>query len=125
MRERAVHRCAHLIHLAVPRFTRVHLVGRRAVAADKAFLAILFFHGVHIPYVATAASRRPYAAMGMSENEQDYWGTVSQLDTAVGRVRALLRKYGRAQRTFVSLNADNGPEVSPASGQVRTVPYRP
>jgi arylsulfatase A-like enzyme len=55
--------------------------------------------------------------MGMDENEQDYWGSVTQLDTAVGRVRNLLKVHGRSERTWVSLNADNGPEVSPASGQ--------
>ena len=55
--------------------------------------------------------------MGMDENEQDYWGSVTQLDTQVGRVRNLLKVHGRSERTWVSLNADNGPEVSPASGQ--------
>ena len=55
--------------------------------------------------------------MGMDENEQDYWGSVTQLDNAVGRVRSLLKEHGRSERTWVSLNADNGPEVSPASGQ--------
>ena len=89
----------------------------RAVVANKPFLAVLFFHGVHIPYVATAESRAQYAAMGMSENEQDYWGTITQLDTAVGRVRALLKKHQRNHNTLVTVNADNGPEVSPASGQ--------
>ena len=33
------------------------------------------------------------------------------------QVRSLLRKHGREQNTWVSLNSDNGPEVSPASGQ--------
>lgn len=77
---------------------------------------MLFFHGVHIPYVATpggflrrvvtprstaipiathgptrlAESRAQYAAVGMDENQQDYWGTVTQIDRAVGRVRSLL-----------------------------------
>ena len=70
---------------------RFQLLLERAVAEDRPFLAVIFFHGVHIPYVASAASRAPYAALGMDENQQDYWGSVSQLDTAVGRVPALCR----------------------------------
>ena len=50
-------------------------------------------------------------------NEADYWGTISQIDRAVGRVRGLLRKHNLAQDTWVSITADNGPEVNPAGGQ--------
>ena len=87
----------------------------RAVAADKPFMAILFFHGVHIPYVATPESRALYP--NATENEQDYWGGLTQIDKAVGRVRSLLRSKGIEDDTWVSITADNGPEVSPASGQ--------
>ena len=74
------------------------------------FLAVICFHGVHIPYVATPAMRATYP--GISTNEQvrwplaggralnasrvwqDYWGTITQIDAAVGRVRALLDAHG-------------------------------
>ena len=56
-------------------------------------MAVLFFHGVHIPYIATPAMRAKYAGKGiMNINAQDYWGTVSQISMAVGRVRGLLRQ---------------------------------
>ena len=53
----------------------------------------------------------------MDENEQDYWGTITQIDAAVGRVRQLLVDHNVADRTWVSITADNGPEVNPAGGQ--------
>ena len=53
----------------------------------------------------------------MDENEQDYWGTIEQIDGAVGRVRSPLRQHQRADNTWVSIQADNGPEVSPQGGQ--------
>ena len=70
---------------------------------------------------ATAGSTN-YVEAGapMDENEQDYWGTISQIDGAVGRVRSLLRRYGVAEHTYVSITADNGPEVNPAGGQGTT-----
>lgn len=87
----------------------------RSVAAERPFLAVVCFHGVHIPYVATPAMRATYP--GMTANEQDYWGTISQIDAAVGRARHLLSSYGVADNTWISITADNGPEVNPAGGQ--------
>ena len=49
--------------------------------------------------------------------QADYWGTIEQIDAAVGRVRSLLVQHGVAQNTWVSFTADNGPEVSPSGGQ--------
>lgn len=67
---------------------------QQSVQQGKPFLAVIFFHGVHIPYVATPTTRAKYAARGMDENEQDYWGTIEQIDGAVGRVRRLLAAAG-------------------------------
>lgn len=38
---------------------------------------------VHIPYVATPETRATYP--GMTVNEQDYWGTITQIDAQVNR----------------------------------------
>lgn len=89
----------------------------RATAHGRPFLAVIFFHGVHIPYVATPDVRAQYTAKGFDANEADYWGTIQQIDAAVGRVRRLLQEYGVADRTLVTMTADNGPEVDPAGGQ--------
>ena len=71
--------------------------------------------GVHIPYVATPATRATYP--GLTANEQDYWGTITQIDAQVGRIRSFLVAQKIAQHTWVSITADNGPEVNPAGGQ--------
>ena len=84
---------------------------------NKSFLAFIHFHGVHIPYVATEKVRGAYMARGFTANEADYYGTISQIDAAVGRIRSLLREHGIENSTYVSITADNGPEVSPANGQ--------
>jgi hypothetical protein len=96
----------------------------RSLAADRPFLAMIFFHGVHIPYVATPEQRAVYTSainprtgVHFTPNEGDYWGTISQIDRAVGRVRSLLTQHGVADDTWVSITADNGPEVNPAGGQ--------
>lgn len=52
------------------------------------------------PYVATPQTRAKYAARGMNLNEQDYWGTIEQIDRAVGRVRTLLRQHGVSDSTW-------------------------
>ena len=95
----------------------------RATAAGRPFVAVIFYHAVHIPYVAAPYWRERYLSRGFDENEADYWGSVTQIDAAVGRVRSLLKRHGVADRTWLSLTADNGPEVDPESGQ-GTNPFR-
>lgn len=89
---------------------------QRSVTSGQPFLAVICFHGVHIPYVATPETRTSYPDT-MSENEKDYWGTITQIDAQVGRIRSLLRAHQIENNTWVSITADNGPEVNPAGGQ--------
>lgn len=76
-------------------------------------LATATMHELH-RYVATPETRATYPD-NMTVNEKDYWGTITQIDAQVGRIRALLRQHGLENDTWVSITADNGPEVSPAS----------
>ena len=73
-------------------------------------------------YVATPEMRAKYLAatnprtgVAFTENEADYWGTISQIDMAVGRVRALLQKHGVADNTWVSITADVSAPCTPSS----------
>lgn len=75
---------------------------------------------MHIPYVAPPEWRANYSTF--TENEADYYGTLSALDAQVGRIRALLRELGIADNTMVVFTADNGPEVDDASGH-DTAPF--
>ena len=87
----------------------------RSISQNKPFLAVIFFHGVHIPYVATSESRSLY--VNATENEQDYWGGLTQISKAVGRVRNILKRNNITNNTWVSLTSDNGPEVDNMAGQ--------
>ena len=99
------------------------LIDFASEAADSGepFLAVVAFHGVHIPYVATEPHRAPYA--NLSLNEQDYYGTLSSISAQVGRVRDWLRANGLDGNTWVSFTSDNGPEVTPANGQGTGKPF--
>ena len=91
-----------------------------AISEGKPFLGVIWFHSVHIPYVAPDAFRSRYAAK-YDENQADYYGALTALDGQVGRLRSLLRTMGIANNTVLVYTADNGPEgqsyhpVSPLS----------
>jgi hypothetical protein len=89
-----------------------------AIRLDQPFLALIFFHATHIPYVSPPEFRAPY--VNYTPNEQDYYGSAAATDTQIGRVRRLLQDTGLSQNTFVSFSSDNGPEVDPAGGQGTT-----
>jgi arylsulfatase A-like enzyme len=90
----------------------------RSLSDDRSFLATINFHQTHIPYVAPPAFRALYP--DADPNEADYYGAATAMDAQVGRVRALLRAKGVENTTLVIFSSDNGPEVSPASGQGTT-----
>jgi len=80
----------------------------RAAMARQPFLAVIWFHAPHAPFLAAAEDRAPYAVYG--ETQQHYWGALSALDRQVGRLRARLRSLGVAGNTMLWYASDNGPE---------------
>lgn len=46
----------------------------------------------------------------ISENKKEYYGTVTQLDNAFGRLMGTLDKLGLRENTIVVFTSDNGPE---------------
>jgi len=81
-----------------------------AVADEKPFFAIVWFHAPHLPVVAGKEHTDLY--LGTSEYEANYYGCVTALDEQVGRIRAKLRELGVAKNTMVAFCSDNGPEGS-------------
>ncbi|NQY08787.1 MAG: sulfatase-like hydrolase/transferase [Flavobacteriales bacterium] len=47
----------------------------------------------------------------LSQNKKEYYGTVTQLDEAFGRLMSKLEALGIAENTLVILTSDNGPEA--------------
>lgn len=81
-----------------------------SVSASQPFLAQVSFHQVHIPYIAPQQYRDMYKQYDL--NHQDYYGALTAMDAAIGRLRAALVQQGIADNTLVAFTADNGPENS-------------
>lgn len=82
------------------------------------FFAYLPFHSVHKRFVATPPYDAPYRTGGYSQEEVDYYASISAMDAAVGRVRDLLRLHDISDNTMLWFSSDNGPaENCPGSTQ--------
>ncbi len=79
--------------------------------STEPFFAYLPFHNVHIRYLAYEGYIEKYTKAGYNMNEIDYYGAISALDDAVGRVRELLRQHNLSNNTMVWFTSDNGPAV--------------
>jgi arylsulfatase len=79
-----------------------------AAAAQKPFLAVVWFHAPHLPVVAGEKHLEMYA--DESGRKQHYLGCISAIDDQIGRLRLRLRKLGIADNTMVWFCSDNGPE---------------
>ena len=91
--------------------------------AGRPFFAELAFHNCHIPFIASSAARKACAsgltctppAVGAppyTDAELDYFGCLTALDAAVGRVLATLDEHSYRMDTLVWFTTDNGPEVN-------------
>ena len=82
-----------------------------AAGGSQPFFVYLPFHTVHQPYIASAEYARQYAASSMkySMKQIDYYGAISALDDAIGKIRELLLKYHVAHNTMLWFTSDNGP----------------
>lgn len=75
---------------------------------EQPFFAVIWFHAPHLPVVASAEHRKPYA--DEDGYTQSYFGCIAALDEQVGRLRKELRDLKIADNTIVFYCADNGPE---------------
>ncbi len=77
---------------------------------EKPFVAIVWFHAPHLPVVASPEDVASYDDGKTTGFQQNYYGCVTALDRAVGRLRDSLREHGLAENTVVTFCSDNGPE---------------
>jgi arylsulfatase A-like enzyme len=71
---------------------------------------VIWFHAPHLPVVASREDAASYDDGANGDFQQNYYGCLSALDRAVGRLRAGLREWGIAEDTLVAFCSDNGPE---------------
>ena len=79
---------------------------------ENPFLAVVWFHAPHLPCVASKEDTDKYAASDpkLDGLHLNYYGCVTALDRAIGKLRARLRQHGIADITLVAFCSDNGPE---------------
>lgn len=90
---------------------------RRHAGGPAPFLAVVWFGSPHRPHAAAEEDRAPYADFG--ETVQDFYGEITGLDRAVGRLRGALRELNVAENTLFWYCSDNGglPEVGSTGGR--------
>lgn len=81
---------------------------RRSVTRKQPFLAVIWFHAPHVPFLALPRHRAPYAAH--PDSKQHYWGSIAAVDEQMGRLRSALDQLGVRQDTMLWYASDNGPE---------------
>ncbi|MFD2257503.1 sulfatase [Luteolibacter algae] len=80
---------------------------RDAAAAEKPFVAVIWFHAPHEDVVAGPEYLKMYEGHGAAAH---YYGSITAVDDQVGRLRAELDKLGVADDTALFFCSDNGPE---------------
>ncbi len=84
--------------------------------SSKPFFAYIPFHTVHKRYIALPSYLQRYKQKGYTSNEMDYYGAITAMDDAIGRIRTLLAQHNIANNTMIWFASDNGPEFkSPGS----------
>ncbi|QOV92520.1 sulfatase-like hydrolase/transferase [Humisphaera borealis] len=74
------------------------------------FFLNVWFHETHEPVAATPEFLEQYAKEENSD-KRHYYGNVSQMDAAVGKLLKYLDAKGLRDNTFIVFTSDNGPET--------------
>ena len=81
--------------------------------ADRSqpFFAYIAFHTVHKRYTAVQPYINQYKTKGYTSNQIDYYGAITAMDDAIGKIRDLLVHYNISDNTMIWFASDNGPEL--------------
>lgn len=81
------------------------------------FLAVVWFGSPHLPHEALPRDRARYA--DQPEALQHFYGEITAMDRAFGRLRETLRELGIHEKTVLWYSSDNGglPEVGATGGR--------
>ena len=83
---------------------------KEQVKANKPFFLFLPFHAVHIRYISPEQYKPMYQDKQYDLNHLDYYGTISEMDDVMGKLRKLLKELGIHSNTLLWFASDNGPE---------------
>lgn len=93
----------------------------RSVAAEQPFLSVIWFHTPHLPVLTGEQYRDQYP--GLSEDQQEFYGTITAMDEQIGRLRAHLEEKGLTDNTLIFFTSDNGPEGKDPTGRTAGQTY--
>ena len=79
---------------------------RGAVKENTPFFAVVWFGSPHKPHQAAEQDRRHYE--GLDEKHQNFYGEITGMDRAMGKLREELRSLDIAQETILWYCSDNG-----------------
>lgn len=90
---------------------------REQAAAERPFLAVVWFGSPHAPHRAIGSDRDLYA--DQPEGMRDFLGEVTGMDRAFGKLRAALGEMGIRDDTVLWYTSDNGalPRVGSSGGK--------
>lgn len=90
---------------------------RRCGEKKQRFLAVVWFGSPHDPHQALESDRAPYA--GLPEKQQHFYGEITAMDRAFGRLRMELRELDLRENTLLWYCSDNGalPKVGSTGGR--------
>ena len=80
------------------------------VKENKPFFLYLPFHAVHTRYIATEHYKTMYQNYNYTLDQIDYYGTISEMDDVMGKLRKLLKNLGIKNNTLLWFSSDNGPK---------------
>lgn len=90
---------------------------KEKVAGDKPFLAVVWFGSPHSPHRAAEEDRQLYE--DQPKNLQNFYGEVTGMDRAFGKIRDGLSELGVRENTILWYCSDNGalPKVGSSGGR--------
>ncbi|MEE9362113.1 MAG: sulfatase-like hydrolase/transferase [Cellulophaga sp.] len=90
---------------------------QKAITKQAPFFTVLWIHTPHLPVVTDKKNRNLYK--DYNHQEQLYFGSITAMDTQIGRIQQFLKEQGIADNTMIWFSSDNGPEVrTPASAGI-------
>lgn len=90
---------------------------RHSVARNQPFLAVVWFGSPHSPHAALEEDRKLYA--DQPERLRNFYGEITALDRAVGKMRQALRELGVGETTLFWYTSDNGAISVGSTGGLR------
>ncbi len=90
---------------------------RKCAGQKQRFLAVVWFGSPHLPHQALEADRAAYG--DLPKKEQHFYGEITAMDRAFGRLRAGLKELGIHEDTLLWYCSDNGalPKVGSSGGR--------